>query len=373
MVSLTQISNTIGENADLATCCTSSHVNKWSFKKPVNSNSMTALSTQDYYDMNDGFNLSYYNTPQQLLYSIQHPAVSYLWDYEARTAPFRLTDFEDYDHYKAQLCRLTFIGDNSGTVNTTLRLECTDLLDMIQHWQYFSGVRNYVDFIFLIYNYGTEYDQLGTQDVYVYKIDSIVDYDGNGEYDIRIPSMLATGMYEIRLCCSTATTGMVDGECIYYNSSSSQLSGNWYALPQECKQTFTVMSSGGGGGSTTNDYFNYLGIDFYDARYNYSNLTISNLSFINYIVINGATDDTFNIYVEYWYDNVSTPIKLGTASRTLAIQDMPWASIRINYNDNINVISDDDLNNRIAIRAEIAVTVNNTTQTRTLNKTINKE
>ena len=166
--SLITTSNIIGENADLATCCQSSKINPWSFNKPINNAKMTSLTTQDYYDANDGFFLFTFSTPQQMLYELQHPLASNIWKYTARTAPFRLTDFNNYDHYTPKLCELYFASDNSGEANSIVKLTCNGLVDMIRHWAYFEGVRSYVDLIFLIYGYGTEYDQSGTQGVYIY-------------------------------------------------------------------------------------------------------------------------------------------------------------------------------------------------------------
>ena len=373
MVSLINIANTIGENADLMTCCKSNHVNEWSFKKPINEASMTALDASAYYSCNDGFTLYTFNSPQRMLYELQHENASNIWKYEQRSAPYRLTDFEGYQHYATPLCTLTWETDNGGTAGSTLRLYCTDFEDMIQHWAIFEGVRSYVDLVLLFYPSGTEYNQSGEQGVNVYKITSMIDYDGSGNLNFRIPSGLSTGQYEIVFCCSIATTGMSDGECRYVNSSNP-LTGTWYALPRHTRQVFTVNSGGGGGGGgTTTDYFSYLDIDFYGATYEYNSYQLNNLSFTNYIVIGTASNKTFNLYVEYWYDNTSQPVRLGSASRTLNEDDMPWATININYRDTIYTITDADLDNKIAIRAEYSLTVNNTTQRKTISTTIERQ
>lgn len=335
---------------------------------------MTELSTQDFYDADDGFNLFTFSTPQRLLYEIQHPNASNIWNYTARTAPYRLTDFESYNHYAPALCSLTFVGNNSGAVNTTLRLECTDVDNMIAHWAYFAGVRSYVDFVYLIYEQGTEYNQSGTQSVYVLKVTSMVDYEGDNIFRLKIPSLLSAGNYECRLCCSTATTGMTDGECIHYNpNSGTPLVGTWYALPQHCKQTFTVTSGGGGGGGTT-DYYNYLDINFYNASYNFNpgNYSLSDISFTNYIVIGTASNKTFNLYIEYWYDNAASPVKLATVSRTLNEEDIPWATINVNYNGSITTMTEADLENKITVRAECILTVDNVGYPKTIRATIER-
>lgn len=372
MVSLRNVASTIGEDADLMTCCRSSHVNEWSFKKPINSTSMTSLAIDDYYNANDGFMLFTFSTPNRMLYELQHPNASNIWKYEERTEPYRLTDFEDYNHYAAPLCNLYFVDDNGGTPGSSLRLECPDLMNMIQHWKYFEGVRSYVDLIFLIYNAGTEFDASGMKGLYAYKIASVVDYDGDGTFNFKIPNDLSSGQYEIRLCCAVTDNVLSDGECRYVNLDNP-LRGTWYALPRHCVQMFTVNSGGGGGGgSTSTDYYAYLVMDFYDAEYDYNALELSNLSFTNYIVINSATNLTFNLYVEYWYDNAPSPVMLGSAKRTLSEEDMPWTTINMHYKENITTITEANLDDRIAIRAEYSLTMYGTSRHKTINTTIER-
>ena len=369
MTSIKNIRNTISETTlSLGLLCKSNKINKWSFRKPVNSDSVTKLSDSELYNVNDGFKLYTFNTPQRMLYELQHENESTIWKYEERTEPYRLGDFDGYEHNAGPLCNLYFVNDNGGTPGSTLSLECNDLLNIIQHWNYFEGVRSHVDLIFLIYKAGTEFDASGMQGVYVYKIASVADYDGNGIFNFTIPNDLSTGQYEIRLCCAVTDNVLSDGECRYVNSSN-QLNGTWYALPQHCVQMFTVNSGSGG---TSTDYYDYLGIDFYDAVYEYSNFQLSNLSFTNYIVINSATNATFNLYVEYWYDNSPKPVMIGWSSRTLNINDVPFATININYKDSITTITDAKLDDKINIRAEFNLTVNGKSHRKTINAAIDR-
>lgn len=378
MVSLINISNQLACNADLSECCTCNRVNKWSFKKPVNDSSMTELDVHDFYDLNDGFNLYTYSSMATMLYELQHENIYTIWRYDTRTAPYRLTDFDGYQHYATPLCNLTWETDNGATPGSTLRLYCTDFEEMVAHWAYFEGVRSWVDIVLLFYPSGTQFNQGGTTGFYVYKVKSMVDYDGGGNVNFTVPSSLSAGQYEIRMCLSTATSSMSDGQTHYWNQSNT-LVGTTYALPHHTQQIFTVNSGGGGGGGggggqgTSTDYFSYLDFDFYGATYEYNSLQINNLSFTNYIVIGTACDKTFNLYVEYWYDNSASPVRLGWASRTLNENDMPWATININYRDTIYTITDANLDDRIAVRAVVSVTVNNTTQTKTITTTIEKE
>ncbi len=263
MTSIKNIRNTLSETTlSLGLLCKSNNINKWSFRKPVNSESVTKLSDSELYNVNDGFKLYTFNSPQRMLYELQHENESTIWKYEERTEPYRLGDFDGYEHNAGPLCNLYFVDDNGGTPGSTLSLECKDLLNIIQHWNYFEGVRNNVDLIFLIYNTGTEFDASGMHGLYVYKIASVADYDGNGIFNFTIPNDLSKGQYEIRLCCAVTDSVLSNGECRYVNSSN-QLNGTWYALPQHCVQTFTVNSGSSG---TSTDYYDYLGIDFYNRK-----------------------------------------------------------------------------------------------------------
>lgn len=373
-VSLKNIASVLQETADIGTCCTSSHINKWSFHKPINNESLTQITTQDYYDANDGFYLYTYSSMSSMLYELQHPETYNIWKYTARTAPYRLTDFEDYSHYSSQLCTLTWETDNGGTPGSTLRLYCTDFENMISHWAYFEGVRSYVDIVLLFYPSGTTFNQGGTTGFYVYKVKSIMDYDGGGNINFRIPNNMSAGQYEMRMCLSTATTGMSDGETYYYNQSNP-LYGTTYALPHHTQQVFTVNSSGGGGGGsgTSDDFFNYLTFDFYYGSWEFSpdSYVLSNISFTNLITIGSSTNKTFNVSISYYYENaLPNRVLLGSANRTLNEDDQPWANIQINYRDNIYVVTEADLDEKLPVTCEVAVTVNNTTQRKTFTTTI---
>ena len=370
MTSLKNIRNILSEITwSLGLMCKSNKINKWSFRKPINSDKVTKLTDSELYDINDGFRLYTFNTPQRMLYELQHENASNIWEYIERTEPYRLGDFDDYNHYAARLCNFSIENNNSGSTNTNIRFYCSDILDIIQHWKYFEGVRSYVDFVFLIYEYGKEYNESGSQGVYVYKIKSIADYDGDGNFNLVIPSLLTQGQYEVRLCCSTATSGLADEECILVTGVSN-LNGLWYALPHHTKNVISVVSSSGGGGST--DYFNYVDISFPSSSYDYSNNIISNLSFTNYVVIT-ACEYEINYYADYYYDNVvGGAVKIGSAQRTLSEVDMPWATININYNNNINTVTDANLDDGISIRAEIYITINGSIQHKSITQRVNK-
>lgn len=372
--SLKTIARTLQETADLGICCTSSHINQWSFYKPINSESISSLTDEDYYSVNDGFTLFTFNTPQRMLYELTHPNVSNIWKYTEREAPYRLTDFENYHHSGDNYYSLYFETDNSGTIGTTLRLYCGGISEMIDNWAYYDDDRNQIDLCFLIYEDNKTYSESGNEGVYVYKIMKYSLYDQNesGGFNFTIPSSLtANKNYIIRLCCTTATENLNNGDCVYYvQGGTPVLSGLWYAMPHNTQATLHVQSGSGGGGSSSTDFFNYLQFDFDRGSWEFNNMVLSNISFRNLVTISSSTNKTFNIGITYYYENAATRVQLGYAYRTLNEDDVPWANIEINYRDNIYVISEADLNNKITITAEVTVTSSGVTQTKTIITTI---
>lgn len=333
---------------------------------------MTDITLQDLYDNNDGFDLFTFSTPQRMLYELTHESASNIWQYTARTAPYRLTDFENYDHNGDLNYALIFDGNNSAPAGTTLHLYCDGVTSMIQNWNYYDGVRNSVDLCFLIYESDKTYSASGNESVYVYKITSISNYSPSSDdtFNFIVPSLLtANRQYIIRLCCSTATTGMSDGACIYYNDGS--LTGDWYAMPQITQAMFTVQGSGGGGST---DLFNYLTFEFNNGQYDFDdvNLILSNISFTNLISISSETNKTFNVSLRYYYENAASRVQLGYAYRTLNYYDVPYSNISIQYNNNIYVITSADLENKMAVKVEVTVSSNNVSQSKTFTAYVEK-
>lgn len=297
MKNLIDIANTLNCNYDLYSCCTSNSINQWSFYKPINHTSIKALTQQDFYRANDGFFLFTFSNPSRMIYELQNPNASNIWTYEDRVAPFRLTDFEKYNTDTLDFS-LSWVNTSSGRVGDTLKFSYNfDIYSLIQ-WNYFEGVRSYVDVVALVYESGTQFDSGGTRGCWVCKIVSMVDFDDN--LRITIPSGLSDGIYEARLCFSTATSSMSDGEWLYYNQSS-QITGNWYALPEQCKATFNV--SGTPGPTPGGDLFD--AVEFNNwllMKFEFFDPYIYDLMFRNMVVLNDTHKD-LDVYISYAYTN----------------------------------------------------------------------
>lgn len=361
-IGLLKVGKTLSERPDLATCCQSNRVNKWSFYKPVNHESQLAISDEDWYAVNDGFFLFTFIQPQRLLYEITHPNASNIWTYVDREEPFRLTDFEQYNHYAAPILPLVFDGHNSGRVGTALRFSCVGINDFIK-WEYFSGVRSYADICLLIYESDKEYDQSEMQGVYIYKAGSLLDYDGSEEFRLVIPSILTAGkQYIARICMTTATTGWSVGDCQYYNPNNQTLYGDWYAFPEHSRAMFSVEQQGGGGGGDT-DIFNYLTFSFAQGQWIFNDPYLSDIHFVNVTSISG-THNTITVQMEYRYRAGGVDVLLGTAGRTLSEDDIPWVTANINYPGPIVVNTSADLENKLPVHIKATATMNNITQTK---------
>lgn len=370
MINLTDIARTLGEDSyDLTVLSKSSNINKWSFRKPVNMNKWSPLTDADFASVNSGFNLYTYFTPQALLYEAQNPLLSTLWDYSERQAPFRLGDFREYNHNADPMFTLEWVSDSYGTAGSTLRFSCSeDLYEFVMRWGYFSGVRSYLDFVLLIYEVGTQYSQSGVNGVGIYKITSMVDFDNN--LKLKIPSSLSTGLYEMRLCFTTSTTGWDYGEYQWYNpnSGSGILPGNWYALPAHSYLQFSVGSSGGG--QQGDDFFGYINWSFSNLNYEFYDPDLWNLSFTNVISVSdspGGDDEVeMTVHTVYSYENcVDGTVSLGEDSAVLSQAGTAWKTVNISHPANIETLFTANLDNgEITINISADITIGTKTQTR---------
>lgn len=367
-VELTHIATQLDTIADVASVCQSSNINPWTFYKPVNHQSIKALTQQDFYKVNDGFFLFTFNNPSRMIYELQNPNASNIWTYEDRVAPFRLTDFEEYNTATLDF-GLSWVNASSGRVGDILRLGYNfDIYSLLQ-WNYFEGVRSYVDIVLLIYEAGTVFNAGGTTGVWVYKVMSMVDFDDR--INLTIPSQLSNGLYEARLCFSTATSSMSDKECVRYNENST-LFGTWYAMPQQCVVSFSVTSTPP---SPSTDFFNYVDFDnFLSCSFDYYSPYIYGLAFRNMVVLDDTHQD-FDVYVSYSYTNARYgEVVLGSYSFPLNEGDL-YKINDVSYADSIEVMSDAELDDGfISIKIFASITNNATheSQTRTWSKKIER-
>lgn len=367
-IGLRNVGKMLGEKPDVATCCKSHNINKWSFYKPVNYNSIKPLQYEQFGEVNDGFDLYNFSTPQEMVYELQNEDDVSLWDYIDRDAPYRLSDFMGYDHDGEAILETYWIGSDSGKAGDSLRFtSTTDIDSVIFSWAYYKQLTDYdFDYVLLIYPNGTQYSG-GLQPIYVYKICNKLDTDGSGQFRFTIPSLLSDDDYECRLCLTNATLNMSSGSIVY--DREGDLHGDWYAFPPHTKMTFTVDSSGGGGGGGgggSTDNFSRLDYNYSDTyfSYNQNSMMLSDVTTtINFELLNEQTNVNYNISVQAYYDNAPSTVLLG--SRNLVLNSLsPTGSMVFNYKDDIFTVVDDELpEGYINIRFVVSVTKLTVTQT----------
>lgn len=340
MVSIKDIKNTLSEfTYNLGSLCKSNKINKWSFYKPVTSSKMTQLSTQDYFDADDGFNLWDFTNPFDMMHELQD-STSHLWEYEEREAPFRLSDFWSYEHYAQTLFEFEFVGMNTGTFGETLKLQTsTDIQGVVNNWATPRTLSSTGDLVLLVFERGKQYDSSGMGTVGLYKVCQFMNYDG-GDIRFTIPSSSAiqTGDYTLVPCITTATYRLNDGEYYYYNSNTETFAGRWFAFPKHAYLNFSITQTS----PTHIDFFslfNFSQVEAVDFTYTDYNYELRDISFTNYVIYSPYNSTRqFGVSIEYWYNNTSRPVMLGSAYRTFTADNI-LEQISINYRDTITVIT----------------------------------
>ena len=358
MIGIKEIKNILSEfTYNLGSLCKSSKVNKWSFYKPVTSSKMTQLSTQDYFNADDGFNLWNFSNPFDMLHELQDNN-SNLWTYTEREAPFRLSDFWSYEHYAQPLFEFEFVGMNTGTFGETLKIQTsTDIQGVINNWATPRTLSSTGDLVLLVFERNKQYDASSMGTVGIYKVCQFMNYDG-GEIRFTIPSSSAiqTGEYTLVPCITTATYRLNDGEYYYYNSNTEVWVGQWFTFPKHASLNFSITQTS----PTHLDFFSLFNFNWFEAvdfTYTPSNYELSLISFHHYVeyMPYNATRQ-FGVSIEYWYNNCAQPVMLGSAYRTFN-RDNVIETININYRDTITVITGARLDEGI-ISIQCRVTIN---------------
>lgn len=372
-ISIRDIKNTLSEfTFNLGNLCKSSKVNKWSFRKPINSPSLNALTDNDYYNADDGFNLSTFNSAQLMMNELQNPDTD-LWEYEDREAPYRLSDFSEYAHYAPVMFELSFVNLNTGTFGETLRISCSsDIQWFVNNFATAKTLSSTGDLILLIFERNKAYDQSGMQTIGIYKVCQFINFDGEDiRFTIPDSTSIQTGEYTLVPCISTATSRFNDGEYYYYNPNTETLVGQWLPFPPHSKLNFSITSVS----PTHLDFFSLFDFnDFYAVSFDYTaqNYELRDITFSHYMYYNGSNNRQFTVSVEYYYDNTATPVMIGQCSRTMN-RDNIVETANIVYRGPITVISDARLEEDIiSIRYVVRISSNGETQTKTFNATLEK-
>lgn len=372
MISIKDIKNTLSEfTYNLGNLCKSNKVNKWSEHKPVNSPKLTPLSNQDYYDIDCGYNITTFMQPQLMLNALQDSNTN-LWEYIARESPYRISDFDQYDHNTVAPLQLNFVNMNSGKVGDVLHIGYTgDIQHIVNNYATFRNASSTADLVLLIFERGKQYDQSGTQSVYIYKVCQLLDFDGE-RIPLKISNDLQVGDYTAVPCMSSATYRFEAQETYRYNPNSEIIAGVWYPFPPHAKVDFSVTTTS----PSTSDYFNYFSVDMFtsvDFTYTNYNYELRDITFTNYVVYSPPSrTKQFTVTIEYYYTNCAQPVLLGQMSRTFNF-DNTLETATINYRDVITVITSARLEEDIiSLEQRVHISSGGETQHKIFSRTLEK-
>lgn len=117
MINVTDISKLLNEETlYIDRLCKSSNINKWSFYKPVNSDSLSGLDSSGFYNLNDGFDVSSWKASTTIgIKNLIDSSVE--WEYIDRQPPYRLGDFRNYDPSALRWFDIQASGITAGEVD----------------------------------------------------------------------------------------------------------------------------------------------------------------------------------------------------------------------------------------------------------------
>lgn len=348
MISISDIQNKIEEAAkDIGTLSKSSNINKWSFYKPVNHSKLSRLNDSDFSSANDGFNLHTWSTWYQCLNNR-----SYDWTYVDRTAPYRMGDFIGYNHnnrtpwFQMECVQGYYVYENE---NANIFID-NDIQSFVNTYGVFSGTTSSsVDLVYIITD-----ESMGSR--YLYKFSAVEFLSDYNSYYLKLDSNFRTGNdYSVIPMLTTATNQWSD-RTMQSLREDSDLFGSWWPLPPTSQVSFTVVER-----PTPPSPSQYISIEIFNMYYIFNDPILTEIEFDVRMTISGTITDSVIVSADIYFDNTATPVKLGSCSATLDINNNPTVINHINYRDDITTIVSGNLEDRIPLRVEATYTKNGTT------------
>lgn len=338
MISITNIQNITGETAkDIGTLCQSNNINKWSFYKPVNHSKLSRLTDEDIKSANDGFNLHTWSTWYQCLNNR-----SYDWTYVDRTAPFRMGDFIEYNPYSQPWFQMECIQGYYVYENENANIFIdNDIQSFVNTYGVFSGTTSSsVDLVYIITD-----EALGSR--YLYKFSSVEFLSDYNSYYLKLDSNFRTGNdYSVIPMLTTATFSMRDREIMSLREDTT-LYGSWWGFPPSSEISFMVIDR-----PSPPTPSQYISIEIFNMEYTWNDPILTEITFDVRMTISGTITDNVTVSADIYFDNTSTPVKLGSSSAVLNVNNNPTAISHINYRDDITTIVSGNLDDRIPLRIE---------------------
>lgn len=347
MINVTDISKLLNEETlYIDRLSQSSNINKWSFWKPVNHSKLSGLYDNDFYSVNDGFNLHTWSTWYDCLNNR-----SYDWQYVDRTAPFRIGDFLYYNKYATAWFQMDCAQGSTVYADSNANIFIDDdIQSFVNSYAVFSGAPDSnVDLVYIIIDNSSS-------SKYLYKFSAVEWLADYNSYYLTINSNFIIGRsYTVVPMLTTATSQWPDRRMDSLREDST-LYGSWWNFPPSSEISFTVAER-----PSPPTPSQYISIELFNMEYIWNDPVLSEIEFNVRMTISGTSTDSVTVSADIYFDNTSTPVKLGTGSATLNINNNPTAINHINYRDDITTIVSGNLDDRIPLRVEATYTKNGTT------------
>lgn len=338
MIKLTDISKLLNEETlHIDELCKSDSINKWSFHKPINSPKLKGLYDADFYSVNDGFNLHTWSTWYQCLNNR-----SYDWSYVDRTAPFRMGDFIGYNSYSQPWFRMDCAQGSTVYADSNANIFFDDdIQSFVNTYAVFSGAPDSnVDLVYIIIDNDSN-------SKYLYKFSAVEWLADYNSYYLPINSNFIIGRsYTVVPMLTTATQQWSDRRMDSLREDSD-LYGSWWNFPLTSQVSFTVVER-----PQPPTPSQYISIEIFNMEYTWNDPILTEITFDVRMTISGTITDNVTVSADIYFDNTATPVKLGTCSATLNINNNPTAVSHINYRDDITTMTSGNLDDRIPLRIE---------------------
>lgn len=237
----------------VAYACGNTHgkINKWSFYKPVIKNTTSGLTDDDFFSVNDGFNIPEYDSARDCATAAFAGNSDWVYNPPTDGDCHRIGDFRGYDHNEEPWFTLSAVGstevDLGDTIKFTIGKEFSWLIENFAKWSFAfnsSGtpISGSIDVGFLL-------KKTDTGSIYYYKIADWLDLtDYDKQLQIVFPTSESSGVpagtYNV-IPVLTTDTNHSSGS-FYFPPVDETYASTWYTIPSNYIQ-IKVNKAGTGG------------------------------------------------------------------------------------------------------------------------------
>lgn len=334
-ITISAVRTALGESTeDLGRLCTSNRINTFSFWHPVSSTKVTMNNDNDFYAIDDGFNITAYSSPMSLWNAIVNEET---WIYQrpegTAASRYRLGDFRNYFHEAGPWFDWNFTVTTSAAKGEHRSIENSgsqNLAWIYGNFNKFSWVnRNGQDnaVLGLLMNTawtGQEYS------VYFYRLCSTLDYDSE-RLNIVIPSDLNTYncMYKFVPVLTNYMQGN-NGDCMYFTENNWTGGSQWYPLRSNLFGLYLKNEQYHPDPAVTIN----LNIDWINFDYLSYNYTIENLEGEITYTLSNSVNYEVNFGSTIYYDNSPSTVTVANIGGTFS-PGQTTKTIHFNHKDSI--------------------------------------